>query len=147
MNISSKSRYALQALVELQLRTGGDARPVRAVDLADERRLPLPFLEQLFATLRRAGVLRSHRGAGGGFTFASAPERVTALDIVSALDGLPGAASPGADGGSEPHASAGAADVWHEADRAFAAVLAGVTIADLAERERQSRSGQPMYQI
>lgn len=148
MNISSKSRYALQALVELQLRTGGEARPVTVADLAGERRLPAQFLEQVFAALRRAGLLRSHRGVGGGFTFARSPAQVSALDVVVALDGPPGAAPParGRQGGhGDPTDPAG---VWHEADAAFAAVLAGATIADLAERERQLRvGGAPMYEI
>jgi Rrf2 family protein len=146
VNVSSKSRYALRALVELDLRTGGVARPVRVVDLAGERDLPEQFLEQLFATLRRAGVLRSHRGAGGGFTFARRPDSVTVLEVVEALDGpVTLAACTGGECALED--LCGPSLVWHRAVDAFESVLARTTIADLAELERQQRAGQPMYQI
>jgi Rrf2 family protein len=89
MNISAKSRYAVRALVELAERAEVDpARPVRLTDIAGGREIPLQFLEQLFSSLRRAGVLRSRRGASGGYFFARPPEDVTVLDVVEALDGL-----------------------------------------------------------
>ncbi len=87
MKVSSKSRYALMALVELDLRTRGTGKPVRLTDLARERGIPEQFLEQLFAGLRRAGLLTGRRGAGGGFAFARRPDQLTVLDIVEALDG------------------------------------------------------------
>jgi DNA-binding IscR family transcriptional regulator len=61
VKVSSKSRYALMALVELDLRTRGRPRPVRLNDLAGERDIPEQFLEQLFAGLRRAGLVTGHR--------------------------------------------------------------------------------------
>jgi Rrf2 family cysteine metabolism transcriptional repressor len=144
MYISSKSRYALRALVELELRTGGAGHPVRICDLAAGCDLPEQFLEQLFAALRRAGILRSHRGVGGGFTFAQQPDRVTVLDVVTVLDG------PLAEAGAEWREGdewCAADHLWHEAEAALEGVLAACTVADLTERERQHRAGQPMYEI
>ena len=146
MQVSSKSRYALRALVELELRTGGAARPVRVVDLASERDLPEQFLEQLFATLRRAGILRSHRGHGGGFTFARRPDSVTVLDVVEALDG-PVIVAACTGGECDLEELCGPSIVWRQAVEAFEAVLARTTVADLAERERLLSAGQPTYQI
>ncbi len=146
MHISSKSRYALRALVELELRTGGDAKPVRVADLAAERELPEQFLEQLFATLRRAGILHSHRGVGGGFTFARRPDQISVLDVVIALDGPLGVAAC-LEGDCDLEDHCGAAAVWREASEAFEGVLSRTAVTDLAERERQQRAGQPMYQI
>ena len=71
MNVSAKSKYAVRALVELAERS--EARPdrlVRLTDVASARGIPLQFLEQLFASLRRAGIVHSRRGACGGFLFA-----------------------------------------------------------------------------
>ena len=146
MKVSSKSRYALMALVELDLRTRGEVRPVRLADLARERAIPEEFLGQLFASLRRAGVLSSQRGAGGGFTFARTPDRVTVLEVVEALDGPPGIEEcvPG-ECGLEERAGSGA--VWRAAGAAYEGVLAHTTIGDLAERELQVGAGGPMYQI
>jgi Rrf2 family protein len=144
--VTSKSRYAVMALVELDHRTRGDARPVRLADLARERGISEPFLEQLFASLHRAGLLSSRRGAGGGFAFARPPDRVTVLEVVGALDGAPGieACTPGA---CDLEERAGSGALWHAAGAAYEGVLARTTIGDLAERERQLRSGEPMYQI
>jgi Rrf2 family protein len=146
MNVSSKSRYALMALVELDLRAGGEGRPVRLADLARDRGIPPQYLEQLFAGLRRAGLLTGHRGAGGGFTFARRPDQLTVLDVVEALDGADGiaACSPGE---CELEDRNGSGAVWRAAGTAFEGVLARTTISDLAERERQLRSGEPMFEI
>ncbi len=145
MKVSSKSRYALMALVELDLRTRGGGRPVRISDLARERDIPEQFLEQLFAGLRRAGLLSGHRGVGGGFAFARRPDQLTVLDVVQALDGaVDGGWSSGARN-AEERAVAGA--LWQAAGDAYRGVLARTTVSDLAERERQLDAGGPMFEI
>ncbi len=145
MKVSSKSRYALMALVELDLRTRGTGKPVRLSDLARERGIPEQFLEQLFAGLRRAGLLAGHRGVGGGFTFARRPDQLTVLDVVEALDGALDADWDSADWDLEERAAAGA--VWRAAGEAYQGVLARTTVSDLSERERVLGAGGPMYEI
>ena len=88
ITITSKSRYAVQALAELA-RQGAlpGGKPVPIAELARRRDIPLQFLEQLFATLRRAGLLQSQRGVKGGYTFVRDPSEVTVLEIVQLLDG------------------------------------------------------------
>lgn len=147
MNISAKSKYAIRALVELADRTAGDPdRPVRLTDVAAAREIPLQFLEQLFSALRRAGVLRSRRGASGGYSFARPPETVTVLEIVNALDG---AVSPAVctQGECEHLDGCGAASVWLEAKNAIDDVLRRTTIGDLLEREQSTRARSMMYHI
>ena len=144
VKVSSKSRYALLALVELDLCTRGSDQPVRLTDLAHRRGIPEQFLEQLFATLRRAGLLAGRRGVGGGFIFARRPDQVTVLDVVHALDGALelGVCTPG-ECALEERAGAGA--VWLAAGSAYEDVLARTTIAELAEHELEL--GGPMYEI
>jgi Rrf2 family cysteine metabolism transcriptional repressor len=145
MKVSSKSRYALLALVELDLRTRGTGKPVRLSDLAGERGIPEQFLEQLFAGLRRAGLLTGRRGVGGGFAFARRPDRLSVLDVVEALDGSLDADLGAAAWDVEERAAAGA--VWQAAGAAYEGVLARTTVSDLAERERLLDAGGPMYEI
>ena len=145
MKVSSKSRYALMALVELDLRTRGTRKPVRLADLAREREIPEQFLEQLFAGLSRAGLLAGHRGVGGGFTFARRPDQLTVLDIVRALDGALDSEWGSVAWDAEEAAAAGA--VWRAAGEAFESVLASTTVSDLAELERLQGTGGPMYVI
>ncbi len=130
--ITTKSPYAVRALAELA-RRGGES-PVPIGEIARAREVPVQFLEGLFATLRRAGVLQSQRGVKGGYRFARPPAEVTVLEVVELLEG---------DLGGDAQA-AGAP--WVEAVEAVKGVLRQMTIADVAESEKQA-AGQPMYYI
>ncbi|MGI8557047.1 MAG: RrF2 family transcriptional regulator [Solirubrobacteraceae bacterium] len=129
LSITSKSPYAVAALAELG-RSGGGG-PVSIGELARRSEVPVQFLEQLFATLRRAGVLRSQRGVRGGYLFAREPSQISVLEIVELLDGPLGRDATG---------------VFAEAAESARAVLAGTTIADIVEREA-SAAGKAMYYI
>ena len=83
--ITSKSPYAVRALAELA-RRGGDA-PVPIGEIARTRDIPVQFLEGLFATLRRGGILQSQRGVKGGYSFARPPAEITVLQVVELLEG------------------------------------------------------------
>ncbi|MGZ4171340.1 MAG: RrF2 family transcriptional regulator [Solirubrobacteraceae bacterium] len=129
ISITTKSPYALSALVELY-RQGG-AGPVPIAELARRREIPVQFLEHLFATLRRAGILRSQRGVKGGYSFARPSDEVTVLELVELLDGPLGADATG---------------VFADAAEAARAVLAEATVASIAEQEIRA-AGAPMYHI
>jgi Rrf2 family protein len=129
ISITSKSPYAVLALAELG-RSGGSG-PVPIGELARRREVPVQFLEQLFAVLRRAGILSSQRGVKGGYTFARDPATVSVLEVVELLDGPLGRDSEG---------------VFADATRAARAVLGDTTIADVIEREARE-AGASMYHI
>ena len=129
LSITTKSPYAIRALAELA-RTGG-AGPVPIGELARRRDVPVQFLEQLFAVLRRAGILRSQRGVKGGYSFARTPQEITVLEVTELLDGPVG------------H---DAESVFAEAAAAARNVLGRTTIADLADREARGERA-PMYYI
>ena len=130
ISITTKSPYALQALAELG-RSGGGDTPVPIGELARRRDIPVQFLEQLFAVLRRAGVLRSQRGVKGGYSFARAPTEITVLQLVELLDGPLGTDAKG---------------VFADAAGAARDVLAGTTVQDVIDREARE-SGSSMYYI
>jgi DNA-binding IscR family transcriptional regulator len=129
ISITTKSPYALSALVELHHQ--GDRGPVPIAELARRRDIPVQFLEQLFATLRRAGVLRSQRGVKGGYSFARPARDITVLELVELLDGTVGG---------------GATGIFADAADAARAVLAQSTVADVAEEESRA-AGAAMYHI
>jgi Rrf2 family transcriptional regulator, cysteine metabolism repressor len=133
LTITSKSPYAVRALAELA-RTGS-AGPVPIGEIARRRDIPVQFLEGLFATLRRAGILQSQRGVKGGYSFARQPEEVTVLEVVEALEGRLGADE-----------STDTADVWTEAIDALRLKLQAITIAEVAQREARA-AGASMYYI
>jgi DNA-binding IscR family transcriptional regulator len=129
ISITSKSPYAVRALVELG--RAGDRAPVPIGELARRRDIPVQFLEQLFGVLRRAGMLRSQRGVKGGYAFARDPSDITILEVVELLDGPLGRDARG---------------IFAEAATAARDVLARTTIADEVERELKAQAA-PMYYI
>ncbi len=129
ISITSKSPYAVLALAELGRSAGSG--PVPIGELARKRDVPVQFLEQLFAALRRAGVISSQRGVKGGYQFAREPSTVSVLEIVELLDGPFGRDSEG---------------VFADAAEAARKVLAQTTIADVIEREARE-AGASMYYI
>jgi Rrf2 family cysteine metabolism transcriptional repressor len=129
LSITTKSPYAVRALVELH--RNGDVGPTPIAELAKRGEIPAQFLEQLFAVLRRAGLLRSQRGVKGGYSFARPAEQITVLEVVELLDGPLGPDSTG---------------IFAKAAEAARAVLAESTIADVADEEARA-AGAAMYHI
>jgi Rrf2 family protein len=129
ISITSKSTYAVLALAELA--RSGDAAPVPIGELARKRDVPVQFLEQLFAVLRRGGVISSQRGVKGGYRFAREPSTITVLEVVELLDGPLGRDAQG---------------VFADSADAARRVLAQTTIADVLEREMRD-AGASMYHI
>jgi Rrf2 family cysteine metabolism transcriptional repressor len=132
LTITSKSPYAVRALAELA--RSGNSGPVPIGEIARRRDIPVQFLEGLFATLRRAGILQSQRGVKGGYSFAKPAEDVTVLDVVEALEGRLG------------QDATQAGDVWTEAIDALRLKLQAITIAEVAQREARA-AGAAMYYI
>jgi Rrf2 family protein len=131
ISITSKSRYAVVAMAELA-RSG--ERPVPVNELAERREIPDQFLEQLFSTLRRAGLLTSHRGSKGGYTLARPAEEITILEVVQALDGKVGQEADEAGG------------IWADGVAALRGVFGETTIADIESREADEAAAR-MYFI
>lgn len=136
--ISTKSRYGVQAVVDVARH--GLQRPVSIRAIADRQRLPEAYLEQLVGPLRRAGILRSVRGNQGGYVMAKAAELVTALEIVTALEGPLRIASCRC-GGQDPDCLEHS--LWRRLETAMASALADVTVAELVHQALQ----QPAYRI
>jgi len=131
ISVTSKSRYAVVAMAELA--RSGD-RPVPIAHVAERRQMPVQFLEQLFSTLRRDGLLHSQRGVKGGYTLARPPEQINVLEVVQSLDGKLG------DEASE------AGGIWAEGVDSLREVFRSTTIADIAHREAED-AGSQMYYI
>ncbi|MEM9062054.1 MAG: Rrf2 family transcriptional regulator [Pseudomonadota bacterium] len=84
MKLSTKGRYAVTALTDIAL-NGGTA-PVKLAEISERQDISLAYLEQLFVKLRRAGLVESVRGPGGGYHLAKAPDDTRISDIMAAVD-------------------------------------------------------------
>src|ERR1700728_410337 len=85
MRISAKADYAVRAMVELAATV--EEKPIKAERIATAQDIPLNFLENILGELRHAGLVRSHRGAEGGFRLARDPALISVADVIRAVDG------------------------------------------------------------
>lgn len=85
MKISTKGRYGLTVMIELARKYGDGPRSLKSI--AEEKDLSAHYLEQIAAPLRNAGLIRSVRGAYGGYTLTKEPKEITAGDIIRVLEG------------------------------------------------------------
>lgn len=152
MYITTKGRYGTKALFELALRYGDGPVPLREV--AATQGLSEHYLEQLFAPLRRAGLVQSVRGAQGGYVLARPPEEITVGDVLRVLEG-PIAPTECSLGGPDyairycgERSLCVAQDVWVKVRKAIEGVVDNITLADLVRQEREARQRMAsMYYI
>lgn len=143
MKLSTKGRYAVMAMVELASR--GDAKPTTLAEIAERQDISLSYLEQLFAKLRRAGIVRSVRGPGGGYVLAFPPRDTRISDIIIAVDEpvqvtrcKPGSPTGCTSDGSRCLTH----DLWEELGQQIRLFLASVSLEDVCQRRVLGRSGQ-----
>jgi Rrf2 family protein len=152
IHLSTKSDYAIKALVRLALADG--TAPVTARDIVAFTGAPPKFLEQVMHDLRQAGLVESQRGKGGGYVIARDPASVSFADVIDLVDGRRAdpsagrAGAPSSNGGNGrmrggDQAQALVAPVWRDVRECTRAILGSATIADAAARAAEA----PMYYI
>ena len=130
MRVSTRARYGLRALGALAAAYGRGPLSVRAI--AETQQLSPKYLERLFVTLKRAGLVLAVRGAGGGYVLAQEPGETRLLHVFEVLEGPPEPVECLQPEATCPHENACATrDVWHEVSQAVSGVLANHTLADL----------------
>jgi Rrf2 family protein len=135
VKISSKAHYGLRAMTELARAYGKG--PVALSEIARVEHLSLGYLEQLVATLRRAGLVEGTRGASGGYRLTRTPDAITVGEIYRALEGSVAPVECVEDGyvaGScEREAACASRSVWQRVQMSIAQVLDSTTLADLCQ--------------
>ncbi len=132
MRISTKGDYGVRALIELSHHYGEGT--VQSAQIAARQRVPEPYLDQLLTTLRKAGFIRSVRGPQGGHALVKAPDEIKLSEVIRSLEG---SLSPVSHLHDEGYQCRAAHEIWHLVEEATAEILDGVTIGDLAARERE----------
>jgi Rrf2 family protein len=145
VELSCKTEYALLALLELAIRYN-EGEPLQIRQIAAQQNIPDRYLEQLLATLRRSGLVRSQRGAKGGYLLAREPRKITLFDIVSCLDGLDAQESE-QEAARATLENAVIGDIWREVRQAVNLVLQQHTLQDLCEKRDARRQLDIMYYI
>ena len=142
MNISAKTEYACIAVLELAGKFGG-GDPVRIRDIAEKHGVPARFLVQILLQLKSAGIVKSVRGASGGYQLLIPPEKLSLEQVMSVIDGKYHQIVSNA---SEKTAvSEALIKVWNEIAKVEREALAGTTFAELVKKVEQHSDN--MYYI
>jgi Rrf2 family protein len=143
VDLSCKTEYALLALIELahQFPSG---EPLQIRQIALHQQIPERYLEQLLATLRRMGLVKSQRGAKGGYFLGREPWQITLLDVMIALEGR----EQRVDGNVLKSIEGIAiAEIWQEAKIEAHGVLQKCTLQELCDRCNKRKQLEFMYYI
>jgi len=145
VEISSKNEYAILALIELAVHYAS-GEPLQIRQISAQQQIPDRYLEQLLATLRRCGLVRSQRGAKGGYILAREPWKINLLEVMHCLEGADAHPS---DQNLVPKTVESAViwDIWQEAHQAANAVLQRCTLQDLCDKRDARRQLDIMYYI
>lgn len=137
MRLSTKGRYAVMAMTDLAARQDADGlRAVSLAEIAARQEISLSYLEQLFARLRRRGLVKSLRGPGGGYRLSRAACETHIAEIVLAVDEPLRATRCGHSGGKgcmKAGVRCTTHDLWEEMGRQLHNYLASVSLADVLE--------------
>jgi Rrf2 family protein len=133
VRVTAKVDYALRAMVELAAAEGATVKGDR---IAEAQGIPLKFLENILAELRRAGIVGSQRGADGGYRIARDPDAVTVADVVRAVEGpLADVHGTPPEDLEPPGVAAPVREVWVATRAAMRSVLEVVTVGQIARNQ------------
>ncbi|MFQ5954476.1 MAG: Rrf2 family transcriptional regulator [Kiloniellales bacterium] len=142
MKLTTKGRYAVMGLVDLAKHSGG--RPVALAEIAERQEISLSYLEQLFARLRKGGLVKSVRGPGGGYLLAHPANETRVADAMLAVDEPIHATrcTPGSPAGCRANRSRCLThDLWEELGNQIHLYLSSVTLADVVDQRILGTSG------
>lgn len=144
MRVSKKGEYALRAMIHLS--RNYEKGVVRIREISAKERIPEKFLEQILLSLRKAGLLQSRRGLGGGYALSRHPREITLARVIRVIDGplAPlGCTSTWAHVSCPEEKRCGLRHVMLEVRNAIAGILEGVTFADLGGGGNRARGKKP----
>ncbi len=132
MRLTTRGRYAVTAMVDLALH--GAQGPVTLADIATRQHISLAYLEQLFARLRRSGLVSSVRGPGGGYRLAEAGLDIAVVDIIDAVDESLDATRCGGGSDCQDGRTCLTHELWSDLSSRIHAFLKGVTLGQIIDR-------------
>ena len=147
MKLSTRGRYAMRAMLDLSLHHGEG--PTLLKDIAERQQISARYLEHLILSLKAAGLVRSARGARGGFSLAKPPSQIRLIEVMQVSEG---SIAP-VECVSDPEVCSRASfcvtrDIWSEMNKAMNGILESTTLQDLVERQREKEQPKPrMYYI
>jgi Rrf2 family protein len=147
VELSCKSEYAILALLEMATHYES-GEPMQIRQIAAQQDIPDRYLEQLLASLRRGGIVKSQRGSKGGYLLAREPWKITVFDILECLEGFDiKTGEENTNSNPKSMDSAIVDEIWQEARQAANAVLQKYSLQNLCEQRDLRRQLDIMYYI
>ena len=135
MNFTTKSRYAVNALADLQ-HLSNNQNPVALKDIARRQGIDLTYLEQLFRKLRIAGIVKSIRGRNGGYVYASQPQSVSIKSIMNAVEENLDATNCAGTSSCHSGQKCNSHKLWDDLNSVVDEFLTDISITDLVEKPK-----------
>lgn len=132
MRLTTKGRYAVTAMLDLALHDGEG--PVSLAQISQRQGISLAYLEQLFARLRRRGLVSSTRGPGGGYALGRAPSEIPVAEVITAVDESVDTTRCGGMGNCQNDQRCLTHDLWSDLSRQIRDFLTGITLGQLMDR-------------
>ena len=132
MKVSTKGRYGLRAMLDLAENEKSKAIPLR--EIAQRQKISVQYLEQIFVNLRRAGIVKSIRGAHGGYKLNKNPENIYIGDIISVLEGPVAPSECLVKGNCKERSDCVTRDFWQKVKNSIDDVLYSMTLEDLKQK-------------
>lgn len=144
MRLTTKGRFAVTAMIDLALQ--GNGTPVALAGISERQRISLSYLEQLFGKLRRNALVDSMRGPGGGYTLAKPLREISVADIIRAVDEPLDATQCHGTGHCQGDKPCMTHDLWATLNEKMYDYLAGVTLAQLVDKQRREMQSEKPLQ-
>jgi Rrf2 family iron-sulfur cluster assembly transcriptional regulator len=133
MKLNTKGRYAVTAMFDVAIHQHHG--PVSLCDISQRQGISLSYLEQLFSRIRRAGLVKSTRGPGGGYHLASEAKEIAIADIITAVDESVDATRCGGNEGCQNHQRCLTHDLWEGLSTQIHVFLSGITLEDAINKQ------------
>ena len=134
MRLTTKGRYAVTAMLDLAIHHDGG--PVTLADIARRQGISLSYLEQLFALLRKRGLVTSIRGSGGGYRLGREADGIAVVDVIAAVDESVDATRCGGRENCQGEERCLTHDLWQDLSKQIYDFLSAIDLAQLVERQR-----------
>lgn len=145
MRLTTKGRYAVTAMLDLAIHHDGG--PVTLADIARRQGISLSYLEQLFAQLRKRGLVQSSRGPGGGYRLGRPAGDIAVVDVIGAVDESVDATRCGGMENCQGEARCLTHDLWHDLSKQIHEFLGSIDLAQLVERRRVREVAERQDQV
>ncbi|MDO9424339.1 MAG: Fe-S cluster assembly transcriptional regulator IscR [Methylobacter sp.] len=152
MRLTTKGRYAVTAMLDLAFHS--QIKPVTLTDIAARQTISLSYLEQLFARLRRAGMVKGVRGPGGGYKLCRKTNEINIADIIAAVDEPLDSTKCGGEANCQKEKACLTHNLWMGLSDQIRNYLEGISLADLLEKnqvqevaKRQDNDAQKTIEI